>query len=159
MWIWPNKRFEIKAALPAREAVSRVARRTLELQEPSDGADDMLFTGEVEASGFVIRPVLMMQNAFAPRIQGRVREVPQGCVVEITMGLHKATTVFMILWFVLFGVLSVVRAVQGAWTSLAFSLFLLVFGYVWMALGFEKESRRDERLLAEVISPAQNRMQ
>lgn len=68
MWIWPNKRFEIKAALPAREAVSRVARRTLELQEPSDGADDMLFTGEVEASGFVIRPVLMMQNAFAPRI-------------------------------------------------------------------------------------------
>ena len=141
MWIWPNKRFEIKAALPAREAVSRVARR----------ADDMLFTGEVEASGFVIRPVLMMQNAFAPRIQGRVREVPQGCVVEITMGLHKATTVFMILWFVLFGVLSVVRAVQGAWTSLAFSLFLLAFGYVWMALGFEKESRRDKRLLVEVI--------
>lgn len=159
MWIWPKKRFEIQTALPVREAISRVNRRTLEPQEPSDGADDMLFMGEVEAQSFVIRPVLMVQNAFAPRIQGQAEDAPQGCRISVTMGLHKATSIFMILWFILFGVLSVIRGIQADWPGLWFSLFMLGFGYVWMAMGFEREARRDRRLLQELLVPRQNQMQ
>ena len=159
MWIWPSKRFEIRAALPAREAMNRIAQRTLELQEPSDGLDDMLFMGEVEAGGFVVRPVLMVQNAFAPKIQGKAQDTSEGCTISVSMGLHKVTAGFMIFWFVLFGAMSILRAFQGNWMSFALSLFLFVFGYVWMALGFEKETRRDQRLLTELMNPPQNRMQ
>jgi len=121
------------------------------------------FIGKIEGDRFKVRRDVRYRNSFLPIVTGRVASVPSGVRIDVTMSLHPAVAVFMLIWFSAVGL----AAVVSAWTLLRgprdeqlwflMPWGMLIFGVVLVGGGFFPEAMRARRLLEQLLDATSSR--
>ena len=101
----PFYRCELAANLTAESAMARIRAMITPRPSPWNGFQRSFtipifpFIGTVEGDRFRVRRDIRYRNSFLPIVLGRVRTVPTGVRVGVTMFLHPTVAVFMLVWF------------------------------------------------------------
>ena len=159
-------RFTFAVSMPQPQAVARLqalvgpprsfleeVKRSLTSQRKASPP----FIGTIEADSFRIRRDIRYRNSFLPLIRGRVTSTPTGAQIHVTMSLHPAVVVFLLVWV---GVLripleAIVRApsVQDGWAHFV-PVGLLLMGLGLVCGGFFPEALKARRILEHAFAGA-----
>jgi hypothetical protein len=98
MPLLPDNPLVIDSSFSADEAIERLraatgAPRWVRFRVPATA-----FEGEITGREFRIRRAIHYQNGWLPRIRGHVQPRAEGCRLTVTMSLHPAVSVFVLLW-------------------------------------------------------------
>lgn len=155
MPLLPFERYEIRSALPAAEAASRLAAAVEPERRFRREKAARAFEGEVGGAEFRIRRIIGSRNSFLPTIHGRIVPDAGGSRVRCTLTLHPLTAVLTALW--LAGVLIAGGSAlgplppgQSGWSRVV-PLGMLLFGWGLVSGAFTVEARRARRLLSELL--------
>jgi hypothetical protein len=153
----PFYRFKVEARLGSQAAMARVAeivappRSFFEQGYWSCANTGLPFVGKVEGSSFRVRRCIQYRNAFLPLIWGRVTGESTETRVSVTMFLHPAVALFMVLWFWGIGA-AVVSFSDAAGPLVLLPVGLLAFGVVLLCGGFFPEAIKARRVLEQALS-------
>ena len=161
----PIYRFQFESPLTARAVLERVRTVTREaprfwqsVKESFSGrqADGIPFIGVVEGNSFQLRRDIRYRNSFLPQVKGRVEATAGGTMVFVTMHLHPAVGVFMVLWLGGVGVAAfdLLASAHGSAVPALIPLGMFVFGIALTAVGFYPEAFKARRLLEQCVSGA-----
>jgi hypothetical protein len=115
------------------------------------------FEGSVDGEQFRISRVIGYRNSFLPQISGRIRQGPQGAVVEATLALHVVVMIFMAVWLLGVGCagVAVLSATFSRGSFEPFGLIplgMFVFGVLLCTLGFNFEASKAKALLRQLFA-------
>lgn len=111
MKLLPYDKFEIETFLSPVQA--RKLIETIIVPKPSfsqaflNALDNMFkksgtdqFIGKLDDHGFRLTRVIYYRNSFLPIVKGRFEQGSVGTRLEVSMTLHPAITVFVLIWFI-----------------------------------------------------------
>jgi len=114
------------------------------------------YDGQVNKSAFDIKRVIIGQNSFLPKITGKIKSESEGTIIEIDMRINAGVTVFLWVWFIGTGLLSLffLPILPNPISFIPIALF--AFCYVMMVTLFNRESKKSKNDLqtlfdAEII--------
>ena len=116
------------------------------------------FIGTIEGNRFRIRRDIGYRNSFLPIVSGQIVSATSGVRVSVTMGLHLAVAIVMLVWFagVGFATAGSLWLLLTNRASAAFGFLIppamLVFGVVLVAFGFFPEAIKARTLLEQILS-------
>jgi hypothetical protein len=99
MPLFPYDTLQIDSPLSADAALARLRQATGPQRWFRFGTPQQPFEGEVSADAVRIRRAIGYQNAWLPRIRGRIEPRAAGCRLHATLSLHPAVAVFIVVWF------------------------------------------------------------
>jgi hypothetical protein len=115
------------------------------------------YEGEVCDTGFKISRIIDYRNSFLPTIRGRFEPTPQGTTVQISLSLHPAVTVFLVVWYgIWYGATIPIFVLNGfsnpkfAYSGLVFLGLPIVTGIAFW-LSFQMEARTDRQKLTDLL--------
>jgi hypothetical protein len=108
------------------------------------GPNTDMFCGSVQDNVFKLRRNIYYRNDFLPAIKGRVRLLPNGSRVVVTMHMPFVTIVFLVGILVLMTKGALTRASAGYLSALVFFVTLAL-------LGFIPEAVIAKRLITETV--------
>lgn len=129
----------------------------------SRSRSDRPFKGWTVGQEFELTRVIHYRNSFLPTISGTVEAASRGSRVSGTMSIHPAVLVFMAVWITFVGA-ATVGLVRQSFASGDLSPALLVpfgmlaFGLALPLIGFIPEARRATRILTELVSGTNPRL-
>ena len=127
------------------------------------------FEGSITDSGFQIRRIINYANGMRPILHGRFEVGQKGTRIIVQMRLHKYARIFMPIWFG-FCIIVVLLVAPAALFSasprylfaLMVPLLMILFGWLFVCVGFWYEVSRSRRALENLFrdftdSPSGNR--
>ena len=156
MPLLPYRRIELRSPLSALEVVQALSGAVEPRRWLRFGWGTLPFEGTVTHSGFSIQRIIRYRNAFLPRIRGSVASEPSVSRISITLRLHGAVMVFLVLWLgvLLASAVALVRSAAAAsprWESALFLPGLLFLGWLLVFGSFSYESRKAVRLIKSLV--------
>lgn len=155
MPLLPYDTLLIESPLPLHEARARLQGATGPVRWLRFGAPPHAFEGEVAGDAVRIHRAIRYQNAFLPRIEGRLEPGAQGSRLRAAMKLHPFVAVFMAVWFSIAlaaGLPMVIALFFGAPAVTALiPLAMLLFGGALVSGAFTFEARIARERLAALL--------
>lgn len=156
----PYYRCQLRTTLGTAEVIERL--RAMCRDEPSFGqslkegfwwraAGTPPFIGSVADTSFTMRRDIRYRNSFLPVVRGQLTPRASGTVVDVTMRMHVATTVFMVVWFGFLGLAIAATVAGGDVTEVRFPLGIFAIGGVLTCGAFYAEAWKARRMLCESI--------
>ena len=152
MNILPYENVTYKTHLSKEEIIKRLSRETEPKQMFRVGAifgNHKEYEGTVSNSSFKIQRIISYRNSFLPQIIGNIREEKGYTSIEITMRLRNFVIIFIMVWMIIFLLLSpffiplFFREVESKFVAnlASYTPFLmLIFIYIISTLSFKIES-------------------
>ena len=169
MILLPYEKFQIDTFLSPIEARKRI--ESIVVPTPSfgtrfvnslnnmfkkSGADQ--FIGKIDDQGFRLRRLIYYRNSFLPVVKGRFQQGSAGTKVDVTMTLHPAVMVFMLIWFGGLGTMGVIPMFvvlsTGFRPELLIPIGMFLFGWLMVQFGFVFEARKAKKILSQLFSSA-----
>ncbi len=118
-------KYKIKTELKKETIIKRISELLLENNR---------LAGNMSDEEFKIRklPLIGMRNSFLPVFEGKIEEHSNGCIVSIKARLHYFTSIFMVVWSLVFGL--ALLAIKG--DSLIWILAAIAAIIAMLTLGF-----------------------
>lgn len=147
----PYTRFTLKTNLTPLEAEQRLTAvvEPRRLFRFTWSHNHQLFAGKVENGRFDINRIIHYRNSFLPMLIGQIHSDLGQTRIDITMRLHHAVTVFLVVWLMIFATAFLIPDPPLAFIFL-FLGFILFFLLLFMAL-FNYEANKARRLLEELF--------
>jgi len=157
MRLLPYRRVELQSPLPVTSVIQALSEA---VEAPRSSWLDLgsrPFEGTVTRNEFRIYRVIGYRNSFRPRISGTVSPDGHGSRISVTMQLHEAVAVFMVIWLgIVFWVCvafftAVLEGSASFEPPLLIAPGMLVFGWLLCLGGFGFEARKAERLITSLV--------
>jgi hypothetical protein len=162
----PFRRFAIDTELSQAE----IAERLRGIVEPGSvflagfRRTNKPFGGKFSSQGFKLMRLVSYVNIFEPVIIGRLKPVPRGTRVQVTMRPRQSATIFGILWFGSLSFIVFVALLETVFSSrrnegrsplegVRFAFGVGVFAYLVVAACFGAAARKARGLLEEALQP------
>lgn len=112
------------------------------------GPKEPKFLGTVKDDSFRLVRNIGHSNSFLPRVWGRLRPIPGGTRVEVTMFLHPFVALFMAIWLGIIGYFALTN--QGARTAVVL-WYMFAFGVIGPFAVFLYEAIRARKALDDAL--------
>jgi len=112
---------------------------------PSFNSERKPFIGTVEDNSFKLRRDIWYNNSFLPRIRGSIVWTPNGSQVSVTMSIHPAVAVFLVIF------IAILLPGMFAHGFDIGSMGMAGFAVALTCIGFFPEAIKARRLLTEAI--------
>ncbi len=157
MHLIPYEKFEIQTSFSESQILQKIDgmidKRKWWFLPPKDCKD---FRGRIVERHFKIYRVIRHRNSFLPLICGKV----QGSSVRITMRLHHAVAVFMVIWFgfILLAIGTSISPVVYNDSSFLGTIIvpfaMLILAYLMVMWEFHSDAKKSKNILLAAFKPS-----
>jgi len=150
MKLLPFEKLTIESKMSMREIYAQIDDSVMP-KKLFGSNDGKLLYGERSNSEFTMYRPIAYNNSFLPIAFGTVNKNSSGCSIEINLRMNMVVSIFMFFWlsFTLFIGSKVLSKPIDFWFFLP--LFMFLFGYGMMYLGFWLEVPKLKKLLHSVF--------
>ena len=159
----PYERLTIKTYLRPNDALEKlkhiIGKRKYWSYRRENGRKP--YSGSIDGLNFTVSRNIYYKNSFLPIIKGKVESDMGGCVIKLTMAPHILVIVFMLIWMIMVGFISLpllfdtnipVTEVRGSiFSARFFSFAMLFFAYALTLGAFKFESVKAKKDLKELF--------
>src|SRR5574343_5957 len=158
MRLIPFDKINIISFLPKETIIEKLSNETEKRIYFRTKTTDKKFEGIVKYDSFEINRILNYRNSFYPIVLGQIEQGDKNTIViKLTLRMTMFTNVFMILWFLITGVIlfivlnDQIESPKINYESIFWSSVPIIFGYLFMISGFNYESKKVKEILTELF--------
>ncbi|MFI0426634.1 MAG: hypothetical protein ACH34V_06730 [Flavobacterium sp.] len=158
MRLIPFDKINIISFLPKETIIEKLSNETENRIYFRTKTTDKKLEGIVKYDSFEINRILNYRNSFYPIVLGQIEQGDKNTIViKLTLRMTMFTNVFMILWFLITGVIlfivlnDQIESPKINYESIFWSSVPIIFGYLFMISGFNYESKKVKEILTELF--------